>query len=171
MEGISWIASDGEELIAVVARSLASSLDTSDIAAVRSMGATTAAETLLESAPKWQVSREPDWWRILCYQGEPIGFILPVTFNLTMRAGLAEGTIFHTGVVPDARGRGLGRLLVREAVRILMNAGVRRIFCDTDEMNAPMIHLFESEGWRRLPIREVPLPFGFNPGDTTTIKD
>jgi ribosomal protein S18 acetylase RimI-like enzyme len=168
MEGISWITSDADErFVNVVAKSLAASLDTSDKVAVRAMGSTIAARTLLESAPKWQVSREIDWWRLLCYRGEPVGFVLPVTFDVMVRAGLPEGTIFHTGVIPDFRGRGFGRLLLREAVRILMDRGVRRIFCDTDETNAPMIHLFESEGWGRLPIREVPLPLGFTPGDTT----
>jgi ribosomal protein S18 acetylase RimI-like enzyme len=172
MEGISWITSDTDErFVNVVAKSLETSLDASDKAAVRSMGSAIAARTLLQSAPKWQCSREVDWWRLLCYRGEPVGFVLPVTFDVTVRVGLPEGTIFHTGVIPDLRGRGFGRLLLREAVQILMDSGVRRIFCDTDETNAPMIHLFESEGWERLPNREVPLPIGFTPGDTTKIKD
>jgi ribosomal protein S18 acetylase RimI-like enzyme len=172
MEGISWITSDADaRFVDVVAKCLAASLDTSDRAAVKSLGATTAAHTLLESAPKWEVSREVDWWRLLCYQGETVGFVLPVSFDLTVRAGLPGGTIFHTGVLPDFRSRGFGRLLLREAVRVLTDGGVRRIFCDTDETNGPMIHLFESEGWGRLPIREVPLPFGFTPGDTTKIRD
>jgi ribosomal protein S18 acetylase RimI-like enzyme len=172
MEGISWITSDTDErFVDVVAKCLAASLDTSDQVAVQSMGSNVAARTLLESAPKWQVSREVDWWRLICYQDEPVGFVLPVTFDVMDRAGMPEGTIFHTGVIPDLRGRGFGRLLLREAVRILMGCGVRRIFCDTDETNAPMIHLFESECWGRLPIREVPLPFGFTPGDTSKIKN
>jgi ribosomal protein S18 acetylase RimI-like enzyme len=172
MEGISWITSDSDErFVNVVAASLAASLDTSDVAAVRSMGSVTAARTLLESAPKWQCSREVDWWRLLCHRGEPVGFVLPVTFDVLDRVGLPEGTIFHTGVIPAVRGRGFGRLLLREAVQILMDRGVRRIFCDTDETNAPMIHLFETEGWGRLPIREVPVPLGFAPGDREKFKD
>jgi ribosomal protein S18 acetylase RimI-like enzyme len=172
MADITWITSEtNERFVDLVAKCLESSLDTSDQVAVQSMGPTVAALTLLESAPEWQVSRELDWWRMICYQDEPVGFVLPVTFDVMGRAGVSEGTIFHTGVTPDSRGRGFGRLLVREAVRILMGCGVRRIFCDTDETNAPMIHLFESEGWGRLPIREVPLPLGFTPGDTSKIKD
>ena len=170
--GISWITSDTDErFVEVVARCLAASPDTSDRVAVQSMGSTTAARTLLESAPKWQVSREADWWRLLRYQDDPIGFVLPVTYDVMVRAGAPLGTIFHTGVTPESRGRGFGRLLLREAVRILMGSSVQRIFCDTDETNAPMIHLFESEGWERLPIREVPLPLGFTPGDTSMIGD
>jgi ribosomal protein S18 acetylase RimI-like enzyme len=108
---------------------------------------------------------------VLRYHEDPVGFVLPVRYDVTVRAVAPVGTIFHTGVIPDSRGRGFGRLLLREAVSIFMGSGVRRIFCDTDETNAPMIHLFESEGWGRLPIREVPLPTGFTPGDTSKIKD
>jgi ribosomal protein S18 acetylase RimI-like enzyme len=171
-EANSWITSDTDDrFIDVVAQCLAASIDTSDLAAVKSLGSTIAAETLFDSAPKWQVSREVDWWRMLCHRGDPVGFVLPVTFDLMVRTGLSEGTIFHMGVIPEFRGRGFGRLLLREAVRILLSSGVRRIFCDTDETNEPMIHLFESEGWGRLPIREVPLPLGFSPGDRTKITD
>jgi ribosomal protein S18 acetylase RimI-like enzyme len=161
---ISWItSSDDERFVDVVARSLAASLDTSDRLSVKSMGATVAARTLLESANTWQVSRESDWWRLLCVRKEPAGFVLPVTYDVSVRAGEPEGTIFHMGIVPAFRGRGFGRLLLREAARVLLTGGVRRIFCDTDETNAPMIHLFETEGWGRLPIREVPLPLNFEP--------
>jgi ribosomal protein S18 acetylase RimI-like enzyme len=52
----------------------------------------------------------------------------------------------------------VGRLLLRRATRLLVEHGVWRIFCDTAETNAPMIHLFEDEGWRRLPRHERPLP-------------
>jgi ribosomal protein S18 acetylase RimI-like enzyme len=161
---ISWItSSDDDRFDDVVAQCLSVSLDTSDQEAVTSVGPSNAARTLLTSSPKWQVSREADWWRLLCYRDEPAGFVLPVMYDARGRAGL-EGTIFHMGVVPEYRGRGFGRLLLREAVRVLMSGDVRRIFCDTDEDNAPMIHLFESEGWKRLPIREVSLPLGFEPG-------
>jgi ribosomal protein S18 acetylase RimI-like enzyme len=164
--GIAWISSEiDDRFVDVVARSLAASLDTSDIASVRSMGSVNAARTLLESAPKWRCSREPDWWQLICFGGEPAGFVLPVTYDVMVQSGQPEGTIFHTGVAPEFRGRGLGRLLLRQAVRTLMNGDVRRIFCDTDATNAPMIHLFESEGWGRLPTREVPLPVGFEPRD------
>ena len=172
LEEVSWITSETDDrFVDVVAKCLAVSIDTSDRTSVGSFGPTIAAETLLGSAPKWQVSREVDWWRMLCHRGDPVGFVLPVTFDLMVRAGVPEGTIFHMGVNPEFRGRGFGRLLLREAVRILLSGGVRRIFCDTDETNDPMIHLFESEGWGRLPIREVPLPLGFAPGDSTKIKD
>jgi ribosomal protein S18 acetylase RimI-like enzyme len=167
---ISWITSVADErFVDVVARSLEASPDTSDITAVRSMGATVAARTLLASAPKWQCSHQPDWWRLVCYRGEPVGFVLPVTFDTTTEPDRLEGTIFHTGVIPDYRGQGFGRILLRESVRVLTRGGVQRILCDTDEANAPMIHLFESEGWGRLPIREVPLPLGFAPGES--VKD
>jgi len=168
---VSWITSnDDTRFVDVVAQSLAVSPDTADKSSVKSLGPIVAARTLLDSAPKWKVSRELDWWRLLCLRDEPVGFVLPVRYDEMDRAVLPEGTIFHMGVIPEFRGRGFGRLLLREAVRVLMNGGIRRIFCDTDETNEPMIHLFESEGWERLPTREVPLPVGFEPGDMNERK-
>jgi ribosomal protein S18 acetylase RimI-like enzyme len=165
LDEISWDASRVDEhFVDVVAQSLTASDDTADRSSVTSMGPTVAARTLLASAPKWRVSREPDWWRLLCVREVPVGFVLPVMYDEVDHTGLLEGTIFHMGVIPEFRGRGYGRTLLREAVRVLTVGGIERILCDTDETNAPMIHLFESEGWVRLPTREVPLPLGFEPG-------
>ena len=84
---ISWIASDDDaSFVDVVAQSLAVSPDAADKSSVKTMGPTVAARTLLESAPKWNVSREPDWWRLLCFRDEPVGFVLPVTYDEMDRA-------------------------------------------------------------------------------------
>jgi ribosomal protein S18 acetylase RimI-like enzyme len=85
------------------------------------------------------------------------GFVLPVTFDGCEREGLDEATIYHMGVAPDYRGRGLARLLLRKATQILVDHGVWRIHCDAAAANAPMIHAFESEGWQRLPAAERPV--------------
>ena len=69
--------------------------------------------------------------------------------------GLDEATIFHMGVLPEYRGRGFGRALLRRATRVAH--GVWRIYCDTAADNLPMIRLFASEGWQRLPPHERPV--------------
>jgi ribosomal protein S18 acetylase RimI-like enzyme len=83
--------------------------------------------------------------------------VLPVTFDGCARDGLDEATIYHMGVAPRYRGRGLARLLLRKATRTLVDHGVWQIHCDTAAANAPMIHLFESEGWTRLPAEQQPV--------------
>lgn len=69
--------------------------------------------------------------------GQPAGFVLPVTYDGCSRDGLDEATIYHMGVAPAHRGTGLGRLLLRRTTRVLVDHGVWRIFCDTPANNAP----------------------------------
>ena len=155
---VSWVdADDDERFLAVVAGVLAASPDATDIAAVAADGAEDAARHLLQAPTTWEVSRRPGWWTILTVGGEPAAFVLPVIFGPAAAGGLDEGTVFHMGVLPEHRGRGLGRILLRRATRTLATHGVWRIYCDTAADNEPMIHLFESEGWHRLPAHERPV--------------
>lgn len=74
----------------------------------------------------------------------------------------------------ERSGRGLARLLLRKATQILVDHGVLRIHCDTTAANAPMIHLFESEGWTHLPRREAadqPAAQGWRHLGTTAVFD
>ena len=156
--GVLWTAAEADDrFLEVIASSLVDSPDNLDEARVAMQGAVEAARHLLDSVPAWGCSRESDWWKLLINKGDAVGFVLPVTYDDVIRDGRHLGTIFHIGVLPNYRGRGYGRCL-RESVRTLMRSGAYRIFCDTDVSNAPMIQLFESEGWTRLPNREVPLP-------------
>jgi ribosomal protein S18 acetylase RimI-like enzyme len=86
---------------------------------------------------------------LLRVRGEAAAFVLPVTYDNCGRDAWDEATIFHMGVLPGHRGRGLGRALLRQATRTLLAHGVWRISCDSAANNAPMIHLFESEQWLR----------------------
>ncbi len=157
-DGVLWLpAEDDERLLGVVAGVLAASPDASDVAAVAAVGAMDAARRLLGAPPKWGLSRSLGWWTLLSLHGEAAGFVLPVTYDNCAREGLDEATIFHMGVLPDRRGQGLGRALLRQATKSLLAHGVWRIYCDTAANNAPMIHLFESEKWRRLPPHEQPV--------------
>jgi GNAT superfamily N-acetyltransferase len=134
---------------------LADSVDPSDNAAVDALGPDGAADTILSPAAGF--SYRPEWWHVLIYAGTAAGFVLPVIFDGCARDGLDEATIYHMGVAPSYRGRNLARLLLRKATLTLLDHGVWRIYCDTAAANAAMIHVFESEGWRRLPATERPV--------------
>jgi ribosomal protein S18 acetylase RimI-like enzyme len=163
-DGVSWTtAEDDERLLGIVAQVLAASPDASDVAAVADRGAADAARHLLEAPPIWGMSRRPGWWTLLSIAGEPVGFVLPVTYDNSRRNGRDEATIFHMGVLPPFRGRGIGRALLRRATGTLLDHGVWRIYCDTAADNGPMIELFESERWHRLeahqrPVSHLPAP-------------
>jgi GNAT superfamily N-acetyltransferase len=140
------------ELVAAV---LAASPGPEDRLAVERLGARGAAERILALAPGF--SYLDGRWHVLTVGGDQAGFILPVVYDGCERDGLAESTVYHLGTAPAFRGRGIGRMLLRRATRVLVEHGVWRIFCDTPETNAPMIHLFEVEGWTRLPRHERPI--------------
>lgn len=153
---VTWrLVTECLEATRLVGSVLSSSVDESDRAAVELLGADGAAMRIL--APPRGYSYRAEWSRLLAYDSAAAGFVLPVTFDGCAREGLDEGTIYHMGVAPPYRGRGLGRLLLRRATEILVNHGVWRIHCDTAAANARMIHLFESEGWTRLAAEEQPV--------------
>jgi ribosomal protein S18 acetylase RimI-like enzyme len=155
---VAWASAEKDyRFIGVVAQVLAESPDASDVANVRLMGSMKAAHHLIEAVPDWGFGHKPTWWQLLMVDGEAAGFVLPATYNNCTRDGLDEATIFHMGVLPTHRGEGLGRSLLRQATRTLVDHGVWRIYCDTASNNDPMIHLFESEGWTKYPPLEQPI--------------
>jgi GNAT superfamily N-acetyltransferase len=153
---VAWQpAANVPDLTELVGAVLANSVDASDNAAVEALGRRGAAQRIL--SPPEGFSYRAEWWQVLRYGDAAAGFVLPATFDGCEREGLDEATIYHMGVAPDHRGRGLARLLLRKATQMLVGDGVWRIHCDTAAANAPMIHVFESEGWQRLPAVERPV--------------
>ncbi|MDQ3875130.1 MAG: GNAT family N-acetyltransferase [Actinomycetota bacterium] len=152
----SWLnGRTAPEPIRLVADVLASSPGPEDRYAVEVLGAEEAARRTLALAPGF--SYLPDRWHVLSVHEQMAGFVLPVIYGGCSRGGLDEATIYHMGVAPEHRGTGIGRLLLRHATRLLVRHGVWRIYCDTPASNKPMIHLFEREGWTRLPAHERPI--------------
>jgi ribosomal protein S18 acetylase RimI-like enzyme len=150
---VEWhVADEVQGLSLLVGAVLASSVDASDKAAVRALGPEGSAARVL-SPPKG-FGHDARWWQVLAFDSVPAGFVLPVIFDGCARDGLDEATIYHMGVAPAYRGRRLARLLLRQATNTMLDHGVWRIYCDTAAANAPMIHLFESEGWTRHAARE-----------------
>jgi len=153
-----WTDSESDDRsIEVVAEVLSATPDASLSAGVEAMGPTGFARHFLAAESSWGMHHHEGWWQLLHLNGTPVGFVLPGTFDGRTLEGLDEGTIFLMGVRPDWRGQGLGRSLLRQATRTLLAHGVWKIYCDTALNNVPMIHLFESEGWKRRPAHERPI--------------
>jgi GNAT superfamily N-acetyltransferase len=152
-----WLTGkDAPPPVELVADVLANSPGPEDRHAVERLGPEEAARRLLALAAGF--SYLPERWHVLKVdEHTAAGFVLPVVYD-DSRGGLDEATIYHMGVAPNHRGAGIGRLLLRRATRVLLSHGVWRIFCDTAATNEPMIHLFEQEGWIRLPPYERPIP-------------
>lgn len=72
----------------------------------------------------------------------------------------AYGEVEVIAVAPEARGRGVGRALLDRAVTDLRADGVPVIMLETggDDGHAPARALYESAGFRRLPVAQYWLP-------------
>jgi hypothetical protein len=49
-------------------------------------------------------------WSVLLVEGDLAAFVLPVVFTSAARDDLDVGTIYHVGVIPGQRYKGLGAL-------------------------------------------------------------
>jgi ribosomal-protein-alanine N-acetyltransferase len=69
-----------------------------------------------------------------------VGFVL-------LRAVAGEAEILTVAVAHSERGRGLGRLLVEEALRRLYREGAAACFLEVDQANQPAMRLYRSLGF------------------------
>ena len=65
-----------------------------------------------------------------------------------------ESHLLNIAVRPDARGRGVGRALLKECLRRAARAGARRIFLEVRPSNQQAIRIYRREGFRFVGIRE-----------------
>jgi ribosomal-protein-alanine N-acetyltransferase len=65
-----------------------------------------------------------------------------------------ESHLLNIAVRPDARGRGIGRALLKECLRRTARAGARRIFLEVRPSNQQAIRIYRREGFRFVGIRE-----------------
>jgi ribosomal protein S18 acetylase RimI-like enzyme len=142
-------AKHGNELISVVTRIMAASMDASDQRRALENDPHATVEMFLASA-KDDFSYQDDWWQFgINDSGDIVGVVLPVTFNGCAKGDLEEGTLYYMGVVPEYRGCGFANDLLSQGTRILQEIGVWRIFCDTAVVNVHMISAFKRVGYRQ----------------------
>ncbi len=69
------------------------------------------------------------------------------------------GAIQNVGVIPEYRGRGIGRALLLKALVGFAAVGVRRVFLEVTARNEPAVRIYRSLGFRctRTTYRAVPL--------------
>lgn len=76
--------------------------------------------------------------------GEPVGLVAVWRDD---EAGEGAAEIATLGVVPSAQGRGVGRALLRQALRAAAAAGLPRCGLSTSTVNRPALKLYTSEGF------------------------
>ncbi len=81
-----------------------------------------------------------------------------LTGILLSRTVLDEAEILTVALAPSARGRGWSGLLLREHLAGLAAAGIRTVFLEVEEDNAPAIALYRRHGFTPIGRREAYYP-------------
>jgi len=120
------------------------------------VGERTALERILdESFEGWYLRhakgtlRDVEMVRAAMLAGEPVA--------LVMLKKLKEGVgyVYYIAVSRGHRRKGIGRLLLDNALRYFEDSGVKEVFAGVEEDNAPSEKLFESEGFKHTNLGEV----------------
>ena len=119
-----------------IARTYEGSLDCPGLAGLRTMD-----ETLATHKRTGVFS--PRWWHVAMREGRPAGVVL--LNNLEGR-----GEIAYLGVVPEARGHGIGRALVEQALRDTVELDLPLMGLAVDTSNAAAVRLYAAMGFKEI---------------------
>jgi ribosomal protein S18 acetylase RimI-like enzyme len=85
---------------------------------------------------------DPDLWFMLRVDGRPAGLSL---LNPNAEAGCTE--LVYFGLVPEARGRGLAKMLLRHCLARIDERAPSRIALAVDDRNSPALRLYRRHGF------------------------
>jgi mycothiol synthase len=103
---------------------------------------------------KAQSNWQPERWWLARQEGRPVGVLL-----LAEAPEWQAWDVSYLGVVPEARRRGIGRLLTARAVRQAQAAGLSYLTLAVDARNEPARRLYAHLGFESFDRREVYLFF------------
>jgi ribosomal protein S18 acetylase RimI-like enzyme len=107
---------------------------------------------------------DPGRWWLAREAGRPVAVLL------LMEVPDWQGwDISYLGVIPEARGRGVGRQLAARAVQVAKQAGAAQLTLAVDARNNPAKHLYRRAGFREAERREVFLTF-LSPAATSPVS-
>ncbi|MGP1271745.1 MAG: GNAT family N-acetyltransferase [Phycisphaerales bacterium] len=132
---LSSTSGDRVRLERVLERSYAGTLDCPELCGLRSTA------DILDSHLA-TAGEDPRHWYLLFEADTPIGCVLLAAVGDSDTAELV-----YLGLAPEARGRGLGRAMLENAMLGLASPGTQRVVCAVDRRNVPAARLYESLGF------------------------
>lgn len=84
----------------------------------------------------------PEHWYVVERDGRYAGVLI-----LADHGDVGNWEVVYMGVVPEARGHGLGRQIVRHAQRVAAHAGGERLVLAVDVANAPALAVYRDAGF------------------------
>ena len=124
-----------------ISRSYHQSLDCPALSGLRSM------EDIVDGH-KATGDFDPNLWQLLMENEDPLGVVLLSRIPETDAMELV-----YLGLAPAARGRGLGHLLMRRAIHLVLADGRRRLSLAVDSRNSPALKLYFQMGMQRVTVR------------------
>ena len=93
------------------------------------------------------LEHSPDWWELAYTEDGALGGVVMGARNPS------KAVVAYVGVVPEQRGRGLARQLVRRGTEQLLASGADEIGGDCDRDNVAMVKAFERAGFEQVARR------------------
>jgi mycothiol synthase len=97
-----------------------------------------------------QGKHDPDHWWLARLDGEPVGVLL-----LTSLPEWASWDVCYVGVIPTARGHGVGREIMLKGMIEAKKARIGSVTLSVDGRNAPAWQLYRGLGFEEFDRREV----------------
>ena len=88
---------------------------------------------------------DPRHWLLLCEGDRPVGVLLVAS---TGHDGIME--LIYTGLLPEARRRKLGEILIRQAMALVVSEKQERLSLAVDAKNVPALKLYYRNGLSRI---------------------
>lgn len=89
----------------------------------------------------------PDATWLICHREES-GLLRDCGTIQGLSRTSALGAVQNIGVIPEHRGRGLGRALLLQSLRGFRSAGLARVYLEVTSSNHPAVELYRSLGFR-----------------------
>lgn len=124
-------------------RSYADSQDCPEVTGVRTIDE-------IMDGHRSQGNYDPERWWLALAEDVPVGVLL-----LTETPELGNWDISYVGVVPEARGRGIGAELIRKALVEARVGAATQLTLSVDARNRPACRLYHRLGFERFDEREV----------------
>jgi ribosomal protein S18 acetylase RimI-like enzyme len=124
-------------------RTYEGTLDCPEVNGVRTIGEVLAGH-------RGQRTEDPATWWLVVDAGEPAGVVM-----VTEMPDSRTWDLSYLGVVPKARGRGLGREMVQKVLLEARAAGVSGVSLSVDTRNRPAWQLYLAAGFQSYDRREV----------------
>jgi len=93
---------------------------------------------------------DPHNWFFVQFEGRDVGCLL-----LADHPEMDQFELMYMGVVPEARGQGLGKWITEQAIRHTLQAGRPRLILGVDADNSPALLIYTSAGFQSCQDRSV----------------